>query len=117
MLSLSDHPSLSYTFNIFTLVRKYDSKQGTMRLLLLYAPDMVEKNDENDDDIASYLISFMKVAIIMISRFAFLFILVFSQFLHLEYAVVCAMNYENRIPTICPNTSNVLPLKVSMLTI
>ena len=48
-----------------------------MRLLCLYAPDMVEKNDEKYDDIASYLISFMKVAIIMISRFAFLFILVF----------------------------------------
>ena len=49
-----------------------------MRLLLLYAPDMDEKNDEKDDDNSSYLISFMKVAIIMISRFAFLFILVFS---------------------------------------
>ena len=48
-----------------------------MRLLCLYAPDMVEKNDEKCDDIASYLISFMKVVIIMISRFAFLFILVF----------------------------------------
>ena len=85
-----------------------------MRLLCIYAPDMVEKNDEKCDDIASYLISFKKVTIKMISRFAFLFILVFSKFLHLEYAVVCAMNYENRIPTICSNTNNVLPMKVSM---
>ena len=49
-----------------------------MRLLCFYAPDMDEKNDENGDDIASCLISFKKVTIIMISRFAFLFILVFS---------------------------------------
>ena len=48
-----------------------------MRLLCTYAPDVVEKNDEKCDDIASYLISFKKVTIKMISRFAFLFILVF----------------------------------------
>ena len=48
-----------------------------MGLLFIYAPDMVAKNGEKCDDIASYLISFKKVTIKMISRFAFLFILVF----------------------------------------